>query len=150
MNDMEARAYEAVSHDIWQEYNRKSRISAGNFQNLWQFRHLLWSRPFSIAFAFMSHKVLRWLGPFFILLSWLCLGILALTDHFPFTLFFFLQTALMFLVPLLEYFFTRIGINFVWLRNISYFFIMNLALLEGFFKYLKGIKNNVWQPPIRN
>ena len=61
-----AIAYEEVSEDWKQEYKRKARISAGNFQNLLHFENLL-LRFDGTAFCFFSHKVLRWLGPFFLI-----------------------------------------------------------------------------------
>ena len=66
INDLSAICTESNSSDILEEFKRKSRISAGNFQNLLTFKNLLWP-PFSkLAFNFISHKVLRWLGPLFI------------------------------------------------------------------------------------
>ena len=36
------------------------------------------------------------------------------------------------------------------LNFVSHFYLMNFALLNGFFKYVKGVKSNVWQPVKRN
>ncbi|MEY3322616.1 MAG: hypothetical protein RLZZ417_2199, partial [Bacteroidota bacterium] len=36
------------------------------------------------------------------------------------------------------------------LRGIRYFIVINAAILMGFFDFLKGIKNNVWEPTKRN
>jgi hypothetical protein len=33
---------------------------------------------------------------------------------------------------------------------LRYFMLMNVALLAGFFKFLNGIKSNVWQPTQRD
>ena len=67
INDLAAKCYETSSDEISEEYRRKARIGAGNFQNLQTFRHLLWSGDRPLAFAFTSHKILRWKGPFFII-----------------------------------------------------------------------------------
>jgi hypothetical protein len=32
---------------------------------------------------------------------------------------------------------------------VAHFYNMNLALLIGFFNYLKGVKTSVWQPTVR-
>jgi hypothetical protein len=53
-------------------------------------------------------------------------------------------------IPLIDYLLRKINIHSIPLRFISHFVLMNLALLAGFFKYLGGIKNNVWQPTKRN
>ena len=149
INELEAICYEALSHDPKEEYKRKSRISAGNFQNLNHFKHLLWPPIDTLAFRFLSHKVLRWLGPFFIIFALLTSGILALLGNFNFLILFVILLGILLLPPLLDSILKSLGINVLLLRNISYFLFMNLALLEGFFKYTNGIKNNVWQPSER-
>jgi hypothetical protein len=40
--------------------------------------------------------------------------------------------------------------NVVIIRYITYFNAMNLALFNGFFKYLKGVQNGIWQPTKRD
>ena len=77
INDLDAICFEDVSSDINEEYRRKSRIAAGNFQNLKVFSHFLW-RPFQPAgFCFISHKFLRWMTPFFIIITLISLTILS-------------------------------------------------------------------------
>jgi cellulose synthase/poly-beta-1,6-N-acetylglucosamine synthase-like glycosyltransferase len=64
ISDTEATVYEDVSNSLTEEFFRKVRISAGNFQNLEHFAFLL-LRPFSVwSFCFVSHKLLRWVTPF--------------------------------------------------------------------------------------
>ena len=41
INELDARCYEDVSDHLPEEFRRKARISAGNFQNLREFRRLL-------------------------------------------------------------------------------------------------------------
>ena len=149
INELEAKCFESVSNEIKEEYRRKARISAGNFQNLSTFKHLLWQMN-SLSFAFFSHKVLRWLGPFFIIFAFLSNGLLALYDNFLYRMLFLFQTAFLLLVPMLDLLFKNLNINVLTFRKVRYFVMMNIALLEGFIKYLNGIKNNVWQPPKRN
>lgn len=149
INEMDARCYEAISHDLGEEYRRKSRISAGNFQNLATFQHLLWKLN-TLSFAFFSHKVLRWLGPFFIIFALVSSGILAATGNIYYQLLFFFQNIFLFVFPFLDVFFKKLKINVLVFRKVRYFIMMNVALLEGFIKYINGIKNNVWQPPKRN
>src|SRR5690606_33586008 len=50
---------EDVSNEVTEEFKRKTRISAGNFQNLQAYSSLLLRFDFN-AFCFFSHKVLRW------------------------------------------------------------------------------------------
>ncbi|HEX8505420.1 MAG TPA: glycosyltransferase, partial [Hymenobacter sp.] len=68
INELAAVCYEDVSDFLPEEFRRKTRISAGNFQNLKEFRALLWPPWRGVAFAWWSHKVLRWLTPQLLLL----------------------------------------------------------------------------------
>lgn len=150
INDLEAYCYEGVSHEIKEEYRRKRRISAGNFQNLFTFWKLWWP-PFRLkSWIFFSHKVLRWLGPFFMLGLLVSAGILASTNNLLGALLFLLVLIGMLGIPILDWLLEKLGLNLYIFRGLRYFMLMNLALLEGFFKYLKGIKSNVWQPTKRN
>ncbi|MEM9819819.1 MAG: glycosyltransferase [Bacteroidota bacterium] len=149
INDLEAICLEAVSDDISEEFRRKSRISGGNIQNLLTFAHLLWPPNRSIAFAFFSHKVLRWIGPFFIIFAIVLSALLAIAGNKFYLLLFGLLILVFVILPILEYGLTQVNINVNKMRHLRYFVIMNLALLNGFYKYAKGIKSNVWQPTKR-
>lgn len=149
INERQAVCYEVVSQEIKEEYRRKKRISAGNFQNLAHYKHLLLSKQKGLAFNLWSHKVIRWLGPFLIAICYITNCILIMWGNlFDITLLFF-QTILIFIIPILDGILEKGRIHIPLFRSIRYFFIMNLALLEGFFRYLKGIQSNVWQPTQR-
>ena len=146
VNEPKAIVYEDVSNNIQAEFKRKIRISAGNFQNLKHFTSMLLSFN-GIAFAFFSHKVLRWKTPFLILII---LGI------FPFLLFqstiylYFGYLILIFIgFILLDAITKLLSINISLFRFATHFTVMNLALFLGFFKYLKGIKTSIWEPTER-
>jgi cellulose synthase/poly-beta-1,6-N-acetylglucosamine synthase-like glycosyltransferase len=145
--DMSAICIEDISNRLSEEFRRKVRISSGNFQNLRTFRKLLWPPNTGLSFSFLSHKVLRWLGPFFYLLLLTSNIILAMTNQFYWIL--LLVQAVLLVCPILDFLLRKIGIHVVFLRFITYFYSMNLALLAGFFKFLTGSKTNVWQPTER-
>ena len=150
ISDLEAVCYEAVSHDMQEEYRRKRRISSGNFQNMVAFRQLWWPPTRPLSFAFFSHKILRWLGPFFLSVLYLVPAILGATGNIVFGWLFIILTGGSILSVITDAVTRKIGWNILPLRGLSYFLYMNLALLEGFFKYVKGIESNVWQPTKRN
>ena len=135
---------EDVTTDISSEYRRKVRISSGNFQNLFFFKNLLFDFS-SICFSFWSHKVLRWLTPFFI---FICLfsSVFLIPYHKFFIWISCIQLVLL-LFPLFNYFFK---FNNVFLKFIAHFYLMNFALFEGFIKFIKGIKSSIWEPINRN
>ncbi len=149
INDLAAKCYETSSDEISEEYRRKARIGAGNFQNLQTFRHLLWSGDRPLAFAFTSHKILRWKGPFFIIFAFLSSAILGLTGNLFYLGLLLIQIAVWIVLPLVDLILWKLNVHLKPLRNLRYFVFMNLALLNGFFKYLNGIKTNVWQPTKR-
>ena len=150
INDLEAICYEGVSHEIAEEYRRKARISAGNFQNLAVFRHLWWPPLRPLNFAFFSHKVLRWLSPFFLFAALATAGVLAGQGNLFGQLLFCVLAGALLLVPLADGLLKSLNVNLLPLRGAHYFIKMNLALLAGFFKYIKGIRSNVWEPTKRN
>ncbi|MEP7195860.1 MAG: glycosyltransferase [Saprospiraceae bacterium] len=149
INDLEAIANEAIPGTITEEYRRKSRISAGNFQNLAIFNHLLWSKPIVVAICFLSHKVIRWISPILFITTIISSAFLAWNSNPYFTWIFIILILIFGLTPIIDKIFSRIGINLQFLRNISYFAWMNLAVLSGFIKYCKGIKTSIWQPTLR-
>jgi cellulose synthase/poly-beta-1,6-N-acetylglucosamine synthase-like glycosyltransferase len=148
ISNLDAKVFEDVSNDLWEEFRRKKRISAGNFQNLAFFGGMIFSGPPGVPFCFFSHKVIRWMVPFLVMVTlgsslflgkyWILYRILAI-----------LHGAVL-AVPLLDLLLRIFKIHALPLRFISHFVLMNLALLAGFLKYLGGIKSNVWQPTRRN
>jgi cellulose synthase/poly-beta-1,6-N-acetylglucosamine synthase-like glycosyltransferase len=142
-----AICYEPVGHELKEEFRRKARISAGNLQNMFTFPDL-WLPPVGLPnFPFFSHKILRWLGPIWLVLLWLTAGLLWHNQFYA--LLFVLLTSLYLLTPLVDEGLKAINIHWALLRNVRYFLTMNLALLAGYIRYVKGIKSNVWQPPKR-
>ena len=150
INEPMAICYEPVSHEWREEYRRKARISAGNFQNMLLFRKLWWPPVSALSFAFFSHKILRWLGPFFLLLMGLSMVATAWQGNQFNRILFLCFIAAALLAPLADVLLKRMGIHVLLLRNLRYFFLMNTALFQGFFKFLKGIRSNVWEPTKRH
>ena len=131
-----AAVREGVGQRLVDEFRRKRRIGAGNWQNLAHFRTLWWP-PYrdGFAFAFFSHKVLRWLSPLLLLTgAGSLLGLLVVTGNYWATAgVLLLMVAAVTTVPALRY-----------------FAAMNAALLLGLIDYVNGIETNVWQPSHRH
>lgn len=142
--DKEAICYEDVPTRSQEEFKRKVRISIGNFQNLARYKKLLFPPWKGSAFAFWSHKVLRWMTPFFLIICFLA----SLGLAFNSALFAALLSIQFFgfCSPLISRVF---NMNFSLWKFVSHFYLMNLALLKGFFIYVKGVDSNVWQPTKR-
>jgi len=137
--DGSAKAYDAVSKDTAQEWTRKVRTLAGNWQLLSlnpslavPILNLLWCR-------FISHKIFRLIVPF-------ALVILLVSGLLVGRGFYLIAT----LVQLLFYLISLAGllvpaIRRVRLVNLVYFFVvMNVAAIAGFWKWLTGRCNTAW------
>ncbi|MFO7869386.1 MAG: glycosyltransferase [Bacteroidales bacterium] len=146
--ELDAVCYEDISNIMHEEFRRKIRISIGNFQNLSTFGHMACNLTSGIGFSFFSHKVLRWITPFLLIDSLLCSAILFSQD-IVYSYMFFGQIILL-LFPVIDMLLKKMNIHISILRFITHFYSMNIALLIGFFKFLKGVESNVWQPTKRN
>lgn len=146
--DLEAMAYEDVSNAVAEEFKRKIRISAGNYQNLSVYYPLLAKPLTGAGFSFWSHKFLRWMGPFLLIISTITAGILWDQNLF-FRIAFVLQIAGM-LSPFADKLLMKLNIHTFAIRLVAYFYLMNVALLLGFWKYIRGVRSGTWNPTQRN
>lgn len=136
-----ARAWERSSERVRDEFRRHVRIGAADLQALiWTWPLLLPWRGM-LAVAYFSHKVLRWLGPWFMLLGFganlLLLGSPFFQLLFSGQLLFYglgLGAALVHGVPILG----------VVASGVRYFLVLNAALLLGFSRYILGVARPFW------
>lgn len=144
--ELKAVCYEDVSNELSEEFKRKTRIQAGNFQNLSNY----WPLAFgfnALGFCFFSHKVIRWFGPLLLAFCYICNLFLLQYGFYQFT---FVLQNLLWLSPLFDKVLKAAGIHLTILRFASYFIIMNIALIKGFTMYAQGIKTSAWNPTKRN
>lgn len=150
--DPEARATEPASASSRAEWGRKVRIGAGDYQALGLTRQMLHPRYGLRAFAYWSHKVLRWFVPFFLVFALLAnFGIVLLGHHHCAGVYgasLGLQIAGI-LVAAIAYRLPAGSGPPSWLRPISFFYLMNFALLCGFFRWLRGRQPVTWQQAAR-
>ena len=141
--DPDAVAVEDMPEKVSAEFARRVRIGAGGYQSLvlcW--RSLLpWRGMYT--WAFWSHKVLRWLGPFFMV------GALVANVLMPSGAW---RSAIL-AVQLLFYALAAIGATSLGRSTVftvpQYFLAMNYALLMGFFRFLTGRQRAAWQRTTR-
>lgn len=140
----EAVAWEETSPDIAAEFRRRCRIGAGGFQSLGLLWPLLDPRRGWVAFAFFSHKVLRWFCPFFLI--GMLAGNLALLDSTAWRWAMAAQLCFYgasYLVPPSPSRLLRP------LRLATMFTSMNVALLVGFWRWYTGRQGGTWTPTSR-
>ncbi len=148
INNINALVYEDVSNNLSDEFRRKARIATGDFQNLNEFKHLLWPPWKGSAFSFLSHKVLRWISPIFLIVAWGTNFFLAF--HYNLYLIIFALYSFVLLLPIVDFLLKKINFHNIILRFITHFITMNIALFIGMFRAMKGVKSNVWKPTKRN
>jgi cellulose synthase/poly-beta-1,6-N-acetylglucosamine synthase-like glycosyltransferase len=138
--DPEAVATEFAAGSVKGEFTRRVRLAVGSFRALSELIRVP-MRGFTLL-AFVSHKLLRWLVPFFLI------GILIsnaiLVRHFYY--------GLLLLGQLLFYLWAAMGFLFrpqmgrFRFALVGYFLLaMNLAFLVGFCRYLAGRQEVTWQ-----
>jgi cellulose synthase/poly-beta-1,6-N-acetylglucosamine synthase-like glycosyltransferase len=139
----EARVFENIEGSFINEFNRKKRYAAGNFQVFFKFLPLLnpLKYGFGFVYSYFFHKVIRWFLPvcaFFIFIISLAL--------LPFDSNYIVLSLLGILILLYLWLILKNKINVDFQKSkITYFLFMNLAILIGFFNFLKGVKKNTWQ-----
>lgn len=140
--DPEARATEETPPRIQDEFRRRVRIGIGNYQAWRRHAALMDPRRGAVAFAFVSHKCLRWLVPHCMLLALACNALLA--SQSPLYLGLMLGQTAFYAVALGGHWLSRRRRIGGLLRLPTFFVSMNLALFLGFVRYLSGGYSGAW------
>ncbi|MBI5058643.1 glycosyltransferase family 2 protein [candidate division KSB1 bacterium] len=142
VHDPAARAFEESGASVREEYRRRVRIGAGNFQTLFRYARVLQPRYGLAAYSYFSHKVLRWVFPF------LMIGALVSSFSLRATLpgyYLFLVQVCGYAAALLGGLLGLVGIKLRILSLLFLFVALNVALLQGFFRYARGIRASTWE-----
>ena len=138
--DPEAVALEFPASSVSGEYARRVRLAVGSFSALGDIMRVPW-RGFT-PFALISHKLLRWLVPFF------GLGLLISSIALVHSRFYGMALA----AQILFYAWAGLGYFFYeQMRRVRYglmayfVFAMHMAFLVGFVRYIVGSQKTVWQ-----
>ena len=136
-----AKAFEEASKDLVDDFNVKVRMTAGAFQTLSLEKKYLFPPTNWFSFTFISHKVLRWLTPYFLLVLF----------FMPMLMLDKLDMLVLFLLQVVFYSVSLYG----WLnRNTQlhsllyipmYFTVMNIALLWGGIRFINKNTQSIWK-----
>ena len=142
----DAYAMESPSFSMKDEGKRKVRIAAGGFQAIGLLSGLLafWRQP-RLSFLYISHRVLRWtLSPLCFILAFISnLALVLLTDDLAFRLLFGAQLLFYILAALAS---AMPPDKRPSLLKLPYYFtFMNVSVVLGFFRFLKGGQSAVWE-----
>jgi cellulose synthase/poly-beta-1,6-N-acetylglucosamine synthase-like glycosyltransferase len=142
----EAKAWEKSPERVRDEFRRRVRIGAGDFQALlWTWRLLLpWKGL--VSMAYFSHKVLRWLGPWLMIIAFI--ANVWLLDV-PFFQMLFIQQLVFYGLGLSTVFVNRVPILGKVAIGLQYFLVLNAALLLGFLRFALGLTHPFWNTASR-
>jgi cellulose synthase/poly-beta-1,6-N-acetylglucosamine synthase-like glycosyltransferase len=142
----DAVAREETPLSLSSEFHRRARIGAGGFQSIALLWKLLDPRQGWVSFTFFSHKVLRWLCPFFLV------GLLGtntlLWEHPLYAWFLGLQLGFYGVSLLAALSPGRIKLPKL-IRLMMMFTSMNAALMVGFVRWLSRRQKAAWKRTAR-
>ena len=146
----EAYAIETASANVKEELKRKIRISAGGIQSVVRLRSLLNIFKYgTLSFQYISHRVLRWTLTPILLLLIIPMNLKLALDVGLFSMqlysIVFWSQILFYAASLLGWFLENRQIRLKVLFIPYYFFIMNLSVYLGFFRYIQGNQSVNWE-----
>ena len=139
----EAVAYEMTEEKPEEEFSMRVRVITRGMSGLAYVKDLLNPLKYTfVSFQLISHKVLRWLMPFFLII--LFTSNLLIIERSPYTLVFILQATFYLSAPvawILHKYIRKAKFLFIPL----YFCILNLASLLATINLVKGRKMSTWE-----
>ena len=129
-----AKAYDRVSREYRDEFARKVRTLAGNYQAMALCRDLVnpWRNP--LWFQFMSHKVCRLAAPFMLVMLFVSSAVLAF--RFPYNVLFLAQVA-GYSAALIGWGLIQVGVRERWTSAAYTFCLLNYAALVGAIRFVR-------------
>lgn len=139
--ETEAIAYEEPNDELSSQFKRHVRDGAGHYQAIGVFWRMLFPRKG--CFVHVSHRVIRWLVPFFLITAFISNAALV-ENNVVMTLLFACQV-IGYLSMWFYYLATKRGFQNKLLNIVFYFFSVNLSLLFGFFRLIRGKQKATWE-----
>lgn len=141
--ERDALGVEIAQTNLANEFKRRVRIMAGNFQQIFLLKQLL--NPFRgiISFQFFSHKVMRLISPFLQVVAFIT-NILIIDLH-PFYHFCFMIQLLFYLASLMGWYLERINKKIKLLYIPFYFNFGNITAFWGIYRFLLGKQTVKWE-----
>jgi biofilm PGA synthesis N-glycosyltransferase PgaC len=136
-----AIAWEEASPSLAMEWRRRVRMAAGGFQAIGRLKDMLNPLHGLAAIQYISHKVLRWLAPFFMMATFVAnLGLLRLT-FYRWTM---AAQVIFYALALLGYGLQAVGLRW-WPAQVSFYFCFaNATSLVGFVRYIRKTQTVTW------
>jgi cellulose synthase/poly-beta-1,6-N-acetylglucosamine synthase-like glycosyltransferase len=140
-----AVCFEDTNQQTDKEIKMRVRVIGQTFTDLWRNRKMMNPlRSGFYAIELISHKVLRYAVPLFLLLIFAANAVL-MRDSLFFEIIFLLQIAFYFLAAL-GWLIEKLGAKIGVFAIPHYFVLANLASVFGFYKFLRGERYATWEP----
>lgn len=137
----QAVMWQEASPSLRGEWERRVRIAAGGFQAIGRLTALWYPFRGLTTVQYISHKVLRWLAPFFMLSALVSnLGLV----HLTFYRVLFIAQLAFYAWALVGWFAHAIGVNVRVLQIPFYFCFANATALGGFWRYITRTQPVAW------
>ena len=141
----EAVAYEETTETSKEEFGMRVRVISRGMYGLWYMRQLFNPLRYGfISFQLFSHKVLRWMIPFLMLLLLITNSFLISRGSILYNLAFILQI-LFYAGAVGGYLLDRMGKKIKLLALPFYYCVVNAASMAAFFRTVMGEKAVVWE-----
>jgi biofilm PGA synthesis N-glycosyltransferase PgaC len=136
-----AITWEEASPSLAGEWRRRVRMAAGGFQAIGRLKDMLNPLRGLAAFQYISHKVLRWLAPFFMIAAFVAnLGLL----HLPFYCWTMAAQVIFYTLALLGHGLQGLGVRW-WPAQVPFYFCFsNATSLMGFVRYVRKTQPVTW------
>lgn len=148
----DAYAMEAPSFSIMEEHKRKVRISAGAFQAIIKLKGLLnvFRHP-TLSFQYISHRLFRWtLCPLSLPVMLITNAALVLMGAGAWYGLFLAMQLAFYLLAITGYFLAARAVRIRVFYIPFYFLFMNVAIFEGFFRFIKRQQSAAWEKAARS
>lgn len=139
--EKEAIAYEEPNDEFDSQFKRHVRDGAGHYQAIAVFWRMIFPRKGS--FVHVSHRVIRWTVPFFLISAYIC-NLLLVKNSMPAAVLFVCQV-IGYATMGFYYLLTKKGFQNKLFNIVFYFFSVNLALLLGFFRLIGKKQKATWE-----
>ncbi len=136
-----AVTWQAASPSLAGEWQRRVRMAAGGFQAIGRLREMLDPRRGLPMVQYVSHKVLRWLSPFFMLSAFGAnLGLLTQPGYAQL----FVAQSAFYALALVGWLAQRVGVDWLPLQIPFYFCFANATSLAGFWRFVTKAQPVTW------
>jgi cellulose synthase/poly-beta-1,6-N-acetylglucosamine synthase-like glycosyltransferase len=140
-----AVCFEETNYRTDKEMKMRVRVISQTFTDLWRNRAMM--NPFKSGFyaiELISHKVLRYAVPLFLLMIFVSSAILMRHSYFFEAIFF--GQIVFYSLALVGWLLEKSGLKIGILAIPHYFVLTNLAAVIGFYKFLRGERFAAWEP----